>query len=297
MTDQTPHIRPDMQGFLDMIGGSERADDGGRLTLEEARASYQAMHNIADRPARALPVIRDLGPAPAPAGDIPLRLYDARETRGRGPRRWWCSTTAAAFVIGAGSRHPPCTVHRDRGADRPARWSRSTMPARRGRPSPAAILDCEAASRWVAGSPRRIGPRSDRPCHQSGDQSGRGAKMPTGCRGRAQNARCKPRCRARWCCRCTDLFPLVADGEKPGSGQPWAGPFSEGLPAYPPTTIGLFFPDWAIRPARPQRFAPAGAFPGFLFGGRTQRGLRAPPPPMRRPTRLPRSDPRFGPRI
>ncbi|PKP85934.1 MAG: lipase, partial [Alphaproteobacteria bacterium HGW-Alphaproteobacteria-16] len=68
-----------MKGFLDMmaaVNGPKLAD----LSLEEARASYQAMHNIADRPAHDLAVIRDLS-CPGPTGDIPLRLYDARESR------------------------------------------------------------------------------------------------------------------------------------------------------------------------------------------------------------------------
>ncbi len=72
MTDQTPFIRPDMKGFLDMmaaVNGPKLSD----ISLAEARASYQAMHNIADRPERQLAVIRDLA-CPGPLGDIPLRL-------------------------------------------------------------------------------------------------------------------------------------------------------------------------------------------------------------------------------
>ncbi|KPQ31114.1 MAG: esterase / lipase, partial [Porphyrobacter sp. HL-46] len=152
MTDQTPHIRPDMQGFLDMmaaVNGPTMAE----MTLEEARASYQAMHNIADRPARALPVIRDLA-CPGPAGDIPLRLYDARETRDE-------ASPVVVFYHGGGfvigdldTHHALCTeiaalidlpvvaVHYARAPEAPF---------------PAAILDCEAASRWVAGSPAELG--------------------------------------------------------------------------------------------------------------------------------------------
>ena len=53
MTD-TPYIRPDMKAFIDMmaqVNGPKLTD----MTLEDARASYVALHNLADRPARTLP--------------------------------------------------------------------------------------------------------------------------------------------------------------------------------------------------------------------------------------------------
>lgn len=156
MTDHSnssgPYIRPDMKGFLDMmaaVNGPKLAD----LSLEEARASYQAMHNIADRPARDLAVIRDLS-CPGPAGDIPLRLYDARESRDE-------ASPVVVFFHGGGfvigdldTHHALCTeiaalidlplvaVHYARAPEAPF---------------PAAILDCEAAARWVAGSPAELG--------------------------------------------------------------------------------------------------------------------------------------------
>lgn len=151
MTD-TPYIRPDMKGFLDMIAaasGPKLAD----MTLEEARQSYVVMHGIADRPARALPVIRDLA-CPGPNGDIPLRLYDARESRDE-------ASPVVMFFHGGGfvigdldTHHALCTeiaalidlpvvaVHYARAPEAPF---------------PAAILDCEAASRWVATSPAELG--------------------------------------------------------------------------------------------------------------------------------------------
>jgi acetyl esterase len=151
MTD-TPYIRPDMKGFLDMmaaVNGPKMAE----MTLEEARNSYVKLHGIADRPARALPVIRDLA-CPGPAGDIPLRLYDARETRDK-------ASPVVMFYHGGGfvigdldTHHALCTeiaalidlplvaVHYARAPEAPF---------------PAAILDCEAATRWVAASPAELG--------------------------------------------------------------------------------------------------------------------------------------------
>jgi len=149
---QAPYIRPDMKAFLDMmaqVNGPKLAD----MTLEEARASYVAMHNLADRPARALPVIRDLA-CPGPAGEIPLRLYDARESRD-GATPVIVFYHGGGFVIGdLDTHHALCTeiaalidlplvaVHYARAPEAPF---------------PAAILDCEAATRWVAGSPAELG--------------------------------------------------------------------------------------------------------------------------------------------
>lgn len=151
MTD-APFIRTDMKAFLDMmaqVNGPKLVD----MTLEEARASYVAMHALADRPARQLPVIRDLS-CPGPAGDIALRLYDARASR-EGPTPVIVFYHGGGFVIGdLDTHHALCTeiaalmdlplvaVHYARAPEAPF---------------PAAILDCEAATRWVAGSPAELG--------------------------------------------------------------------------------------------------------------------------------------------
>jgi len=151
MTD-TPYIRPDMKAFLDMmaqVNGPKIVD----MTLEEARASYQALHNLADRPARALPVIRDLV-CPGPAGDIPLRLYDAREAR-EGPTPVITFYHGGGFVIGDLDTHHALCTEIAALADLPlvaVHYARAPEA-----PFPAAILDCEAATRWVASSPAELG--------------------------------------------------------------------------------------------------------------------------------------------
>lgn len=149
---QAPYIRPDMKAFLDMmaqVNGPKIVD----MTLEEARASYQALHNLADRPARALPVIRDLV-CPGPAGDIPLRLYDARETR-EGPTPVITFYHGGGFVIGDLDTHHALCTEIAALADLPlvaVHYARAPEA-----PFPAAILDCEAATRWVASSPAELG--------------------------------------------------------------------------------------------------------------------------------------------
>jgi len=151
MTD-APYIRPDMKAFLDMmaqVNGPKIVD----MTLDEARASYQALHNLADRPARALPVIRDLS-CPGPNGDIPLRLYDARENR-EGPTPVITFYHGGGFVIGDLDTHHALCTEIAALADLPlvaVHYARAPEA-----PFPAAILDCEAATRWVAASPSELG--------------------------------------------------------------------------------------------------------------------------------------------
>jgi len=151
MTD-APYIRPDMKAFLDMmaqVNGPKMVD----MTLEEARDSYVKLHGIADRPARSLAVIRDLA-CPGPNGDIPLRLYDARESR-EGPTPVITFYHGGGFVIGDLETHHALCTEIAALMDLPlvaVHYARAPEA-----PFPAAILDCEAATRWVAGSPAELG--------------------------------------------------------------------------------------------------------------------------------------------
>lgn len=151
MTD-APYIRPDMKAFLDMmaqVNGPKMVD----MTLAEARDSYVKMHGIADRPARALPVIRDLT-CPGPAGDIPLRLYDARESRDE-PSPVIVFYHGGGFVIGDLDTHHALCSEIAALMDLPLVAVHYALAPEA--PFPAAILDCEAATRWVASSPAELG--------------------------------------------------------------------------------------------------------------------------------------------
>lgn len=150
MTD-TPFIRPDMKMFLDALaamGGPTIAE----MTLEEARASYVTLHGMADAPPRELAVIRDLT-CPGPGGDIKLRLYDARETREAGPVITFYH--GGGFVIGDLDTHHALCTEIAALMDLPlvAVDYRCAPEA----PFPAAIEDCEAATRWIASSPSELG--------------------------------------------------------------------------------------------------------------------------------------------
>ncbi|MEE4339236.1 alpha/beta hydrolase [Erythrobacter sp.] len=151
MNDATPFVRPDMRAFLDALAAMEGPAIAD-MTLEEARASYVALHAMADKPARELAVIRDLA-CPGPAGDIPLRLYDARERREAGPVVTFFH--GGGFVIGDLETHHALCTELAHLLDLPvvATHYRRAPEA----PFPAAIDDCEAAARWIAGSPGALG--------------------------------------------------------------------------------------------------------------------------------------------
>lgn len=154
MTDQIPFVRPDVRAFLDLLAAAS-APPITELSLAEARAGYQALHDMADRPARELAVTRDLS-CPGGAGAIPLRLYDARESRDPGPVIVFYH--GGGFVIGDLDTHHNLCTEIAYQMDLPvvAVDYRCAPEA----PFPAAIEDCIAATRWVAGSPAELGRRA-----------------------------------------------------------------------------------------------------------------------------------------
>lgn len=151
MTDSTPFIRPDVKALLDMLAQSD-APPIDEQSLADARAGYLALHTMADRPARELAVIRDLS-CPGPAGEIPLRLYDARETREAGPVIVFYH--GGGFVIGGLDTHQNLCTEIAYQMDLPVvAVDYRLAPEHK---FPAAIEDCEAATRWIAGSPDELG--------------------------------------------------------------------------------------------------------------------------------------------
>lgn len=150
MTSSTPYVREDVKAFLDLIeqAGGPPIDEVG---IDEARAAYQAMHDMADRPARELAVIRDLA-CPGPGGEIPLRLYDAREKRAAGPIIVFYH--GGGFVIGDLDTHHNLCTEIAAQMDLPVLAVDYRLAPEH--PFPAAIEDCEAATRWVAGSPAEL---------------------------------------------------------------------------------------------------------------------------------------------
>lgn len=160
-----PFVRPDVRGFLDFLN-SLPGPKTHEVDAPTARAQYLAMKDVADLPAPDLATVKDLE-IPGPAGPIPARLFDARATREPGPALVFFH--GGGFVIGNIDTHASFTAEMARILDLPvisvdyrlapeACW-------------PAAPDDCEAAARWVAGSPAELG-RTVTGLVLSGDSAG-----------------------------------------------------------------------------------------------------------------------------
>ncbi|MGH6788013.1 MAG: alpha/beta hydrolase [Novosphingobium sp.] len=151
MSDESNMARGDVSAFLGFLNGLE-GPEMSELPLPEARASYQALLPIAEKDAVSLAMIRDLS-CPGPAGEIPLRLYDARESRGPGPVVMFFH--GGGFVIGDLESHNALCTELAAGLDLPVVAVHYRLAPEA--PFPAAPDDCEAAARWVAGSPAELG--------------------------------------------------------------------------------------------------------------------------------------------
>jgi acetyl esterase len=110
------------------------------------------MGPLAELEPRPLAVIRDLT-CPGPAGEIPLRLYDARESREAGPAVVFFH--GGGFVIGDLDTHHALCTEIAAVLDLPVIAVHYRLAPEC--PFPAAPDDCEAATRWVAESPDALG--------------------------------------------------------------------------------------------------------------------------------------------
>ena len=155
MTDTDHYVRDDVRGFLAMLEqmGRPGIEEG---TPEEGREGMLAMKALAEMEPRDLAVKRDLV-CPGPAGDIPLRLYDAQEDRGAGPVVVFYH--GGGFVIGDIETHDAfCTEVAHRLELPVVSVDYRLAPEA---PFPAAPEDCEAATRWIASSPKELGRKAN----------------------------------------------------------------------------------------------------------------------------------------
>lgn len=158
-------VRPDVRGFLDFLN-SMPGPKMHELDAPSARQMYIAMKDIADPPVGELGTLLDLS-IPGPGGDIPARLYDPRANREPGPAVVFFH--GGGFVIGDLDTHGSFTAEMARVLDLPVIAIDYRLAPEF--PWPAAPDDCEAAARWVAGSPGEIG-RSITSLILSGDSAG-----------------------------------------------------------------------------------------------------------------------------
>jgi acetyl esterase len=149
MTDHV--VRTDVAMFLEFLN-SVPGPKMHEMPAPEARAMMVAMRDIADAPVGDLAVIRDLN-IPGPAGSIPARLYDARAERGPGPVMVFYH--GGGFVIGDLFVYEPYCAEVARQLDLPVISIDYRLAPEF--PFPAAAIDCEAATRWIASSPPELG--------------------------------------------------------------------------------------------------------------------------------------------
>ena len=147
----TPYVRPDVRRFLDHLNAlpGPRSHEAGPV---EARRMAIAARHVADSPVGELAVIRDMAMT-GPAGELKLRLYDARAERAAGPAMVFFH--GGGFVIGDLDTHEPICAEIARALDLPVVAVDYRLAPEH--PWPAAPDDCEAVARWVANSPDALG--------------------------------------------------------------------------------------------------------------------------------------------
>ncbi|MEH3106078.1 MAG: alpha/beta hydrolase [Sphingomonas fennica] len=152
MPPLSPAARPDVAAFLTYLNALEgpKSRDIGAVA---ARAQMVANVPLLDQPVGPLATVADLA-APAPGGGtIPLRLFDARAERGAGPVVVFFH--GGGWVVGDLDTHAPFCAEMARVLDLPVvAVDYRLAPEHRW---PAAPDDCEAAARWIAGSPAALG--------------------------------------------------------------------------------------------------------------------------------------------
>ncbi len=146
-----PFVRPDVRQFLDWLNNLP-GPRGHELGPEEAREMMVKSRYVADAPTGELAVIRDLS-CPGPAGEIKLRLFDARETRQAGPL--FLFFHGGGFVLGDLDTHEPFCAEMARELDMPVLAVDYRLAPEH--PWPAGIEDAIAAARWAAQSPEALG--------------------------------------------------------------------------------------------------------------------------------------------
>ena len=145
-----PFVRPDVRGFLAFLN-SMPGPKMHELEAPAARLVYAAMKDVADLPIGSLATITDLA-IPGPAGAIPARLFDIRVDREPGPAMLFYH--GGGFVIGDIETHASFCAEIARVLDVPVISVDYRLAPEN--PWPAAPDDCEAAARWVAGSPAAL---------------------------------------------------------------------------------------------------------------------------------------------
>jgi acetyl esterase len=149
MADDSIYVRPDVAGFLALVNSLPEPE---ALIPEEQRAGYLALKAMTEADPRPMAVIKDLT-CPGPAGLIPLRFYDVRESREPSPVILFFH--GGGYVIGDLDTHNSLCTELSHVLDLPVLAVDYRLAPEA--PFPAAPDDCEAAARWLAASPVELG--------------------------------------------------------------------------------------------------------------------------------------------
>ncbi len=137
-------VRPDVATFLNFLNNVP-GPKMFELSPDDARQQMRAMGGVAELPVGEISITKDLL-IPGPDGNIPARLYDARENRSPGPVMVFFH--GGGFVIGDLETHGPYCAEAARQLDMPVISVDYRLAPEH--PFPAAPVDCEVAARWVA---------------------------------------------------------------------------------------------------------------------------------------------------
>lgn len=146
-----PFVRDDVQAVLAALEAAE----GPNMHEVDPATARQMMHAMAamlERPAPALARKEDLS-VPGPAGEIPVRLYQAAAPAGPGPVLTYFH--GGGWVIGNIETHESLCAE----IALQTGWTVVSVDYRLApeHPFPAATEDCLAVTRWVAGAADTIG--------------------------------------------------------------------------------------------------------------------------------------------
>ena len=148
MADNQTYIREDVQGFLALVNSLPAPE---ALVPAEQREGYLGLKAMTEADPRPMAVIKNLT-CPGPAGAIPVRFYDVRESRGPSPVILFFH--GGGYVIGDLDTHNSLCTELSHGMDLPVLAVDYRLAPEH--PFPAAPDDCEAAARWLAGSPTEL---------------------------------------------------------------------------------------------------------------------------------------------
>ena len=147
----TPFVRPDVRGFLDYLNAVP-GPKTHELDAAAARQMFTMMGSVSEVPIGELATITDLE-IPGPAGTIKARLFDVAATREPGPAMVFYH--GGGFVIGDIDTHASLCAEISRVLNMAVISVDYRLAPEHA--WPAAPDDCEAATRWVAGSPAALG--------------------------------------------------------------------------------------------------------------------------------------------